>query len=338
MRWLHYVGLSIIFFYNTHGQNLLAQNSKVTQDYNSEITQNQTLKSSDSNLMFDPLSPITSYENNFENGGMEIFSLDFDISTFPGIDSKTLHTPHPYPGAFHKDSLREITAQIMHPIIIKPNGSLQFDEIVLVEPSIIHEDSDSKIPVDFVVVEGSSDKGNSWQALIPRYNSAMDVVWNHIFTRSIINNHSYGKGSESIFKHRSINLIDNKNFFEGDTIFIRFRLCSNQNLSGWGWAIDNIKIEQDLTDSRSLFSENFKIYPNPVDERLTVDCANIYGPEHVNLILSDQFGRTYYQENNVLASSIKHKIIDVSRLKTGIYLLTISDQKYFHFTRKVIKR
>jgi hypothetical protein len=338
MRWLHYIGLCIIFLYNTNGQNLLAQDNETTQVNNIEITQNQVLKNTNSNLMFEPLVPITAYENNFENGGMEIFSLDFDISTFPGIDSKTLHSPHPYPGAYHKDSLREITAQLMHPIIIKPNGSLQFDEIVLVEPSTIPEDSDSKNTGDFVVVEGSSDKGSSWQALTPKYNSGMDVVWNHIFTRSIINNHSYGKGNESIFMHRSINLIDNKNFFEGDTIFIRFRLCSNIDLSGWGWAIDNIEIKQDVVEGRNLFPENFKIYPNPIEERLIIDCANIYGPEHVDLMLADQFGRTYYHEKNVLASSIKHKIIDVSNLRSGMYLLTISDQKYFHKTRKVIKR
>jgi hypothetical protein len=337
MKWLNYVGLCIIFLYNTNGQNLLAQNNETTQGSNVGITHNQALKNTNSNLMFEPLSAITAYENNFENGGMEIFSLDFDISTIPGIDSKTLHTPHPYLGAFQKDSVRDITAQIMHPIIIRPNGNLQFDEIVLVEPTSIPVDSDSKNSGDFVVVEGSSDKGRSWQALTPKYNSSTDEVWNHIFTRSIINNHSFGKGSESIFKHRSINLIDNKNFFEGDTIFVRFRLSSNLDLSGWGWAIDNIEIKQDAIEAGNLLPEDFKIYPNPIDERLIVDCANIYGPEHVDLLLTDQFGRIYYQEKNVLASSIKHKIIDVSNLRSGMYLLTISDQKYFHKTRKVIK-
>jgi hypothetical protein len=164
------------------------------------------------------------------------------------------------------------------------------------------------------------------------------VVWNHIFTRSIINNHSFGKGCESIFKHRSINLSDNKNFFEGDTIFVRFRLCSNQDLSGWGWAIDNLEVKQDVIDGGPLFPENFKVYPNPIEDRLVIDCKNIYGPEHVDLILSDQFGRIYYHEKDVLASSIKQKTIDVSNLRSGVYLLSISDQKYFHKTRKVIKR
>lgn len=97
MRWLHYVGLCIIFLYNTNGQDLLAQDNNTAQANNNEITQDQELKNSNSMLMFEPLTPITAYENNFENGGMEIFSLDFDISTFPGIETKTLHTPHPYP-------------------------------------------------------------------------------------------------------------------------------------------------------------------------------------------------------------------------------------------------
>ena len=79
MRWLHYIGLCIIFLYNTNGQNLLAQDNETTQVNNIEITQSQVLKNTNSNLMFEPLVPITAYENNFENGGMEIFSLDFDI-------------------------------------------------------------------------------------------------------------------------------------------------------------------------------------------------------------------------------------------------------------------
>ena len=40
-------------------------------------------------------------------------------------------------------------------------------------------------------------------------------------------------------------MISNGNFVANDEIVIRFRLLSDQLVHGWGWAIDNIKIQID---------------------------------------------------------------------------------------------
>ncbi|MFM7488063.1 MAG: hypothetical protein ACKO13_14225, partial [Cytophagales bacterium] len=60
---------------------------------------------------------------------------------------------------------------------------------------------------------------------------------------SIISNISQGKGDPTLFKPRVLDLL--KNFKAGDEVLIRLRLFSDPGAAGWGWAIDNLKIQID---------------------------------------------------------------------------------------------
>ncbi|MCF6359097.1 MAG: T9SS type A sorting domain-containing protein [Draconibacterium sp.] len=316
MKWLQCIGFCIIMSYNVVGQN---------------ETYSLNLKSS-------LLGPVSSYLNNFEDGTLDIYSIDFEISNLPGITGKVLHTPQPYPVSDEDGGTRNLVAQLMHPIILNSEAVIKFDEIVLVEPSGLSTKSKESNSGDFVTVEASKNNGLTWYGLIEGYNSDVDVVWNHIFLNSIVNCQSWAEGTQSIFKKRRINLTDGINFFEGDTILVRFRLSSDHTINGWGWAIDNLAIEQSASIDDNLFSENFNIYPNPCNSTLHIDYSHIYGPDMVNLIITNMSGKIVYKEDQIAYKlNNSNKVIDLSGLSPGIYMLNITDNSYYSKTKKIIK-
>lgn len=315
MKWLQCIGFCIIMSYNVVGQNEIYS----------------------SNLNSSSSAPVSAYLNDFENETLDIYSNDFEISNLPGITGKVLHTRQPYPVSDVDGGIRNLVAQLMHPIILNSGAVIKFDEIVLVEPSELSIKTKEANSGDFVTVEASKNNGVTWHGLIEGYNSDVDVVWNHIFLNSIVNCRSCAEGTQSIFKQRKINLTDGINFFEGDTILVRFRLSSDHTINGWGWAIDNLAIEQSASIDDSLFSENFNIYPNPCKSFLHVDCSHIYGPDMVDLIITNISGKIIYEENQISCKLNNNKVIDLSGLSSGIYMLNITDNSYYSKTKKIIK-
>ena len=60
----------------------------------------------------------------------------------------------------------------------------------------------------------------------------------------------------------------------GDEVLIRFRLFSDESNTGWGWVIDNLHIQDEVTglEPDGLISK-LLVYPNPVtdDNALTIE-------------------------------------------------------------------
>ena len=70
-------------------------------------------------------------------------------------------------------------------------------------------------------------------------------------------------------------MLENENFQAGEEVFIRFRLFSDPEISGWGWAIDNLRIQDTQVSVEDFISNNdFQIFPNPVsNEIITVNAS-----------------------------------------------------------------
>ena len=65
--------------------------------------------------------------------------------------------------------------------------------------------------------------------------------------------------------------MDNDFFSEGDTILIRFRLFSDPYAHGWGWAIDNLRIQFVVSAPLTVLSPgNIAVYPNPFSSNFNV--------------------------------------------------------------------
>ncbi|NOS56956.1 MAG: T9SS type A sorting domain-containing protein [Cyclobacteriaceae bacterium] len=185
-----------------------------------------------------------SYQNNFDNLVSTDFFGDpqFTVSKPSGFDNGAIHTVHPYPEAGSGPNLNFIY-QLRIPIKVKAqDATIKFDEIVLVEPGTSNDFTNPDF-FDYVVVEGSKNGGTTWAPIANGYDSRDNGDWLTKYNSSIVSNISKGVGDPTLYRPRVLNLLNK--FVAGDEVVIRFRLFCDAGAAGWGWAIDNLKIQID---------------------------------------------------------------------------------------------
>lgn len=202
----------------------------------------------------------SSYQNNFNTASSDFFGDSFySIATPTGFTDGAIHSQHPYPSAtsLGKDSLNYVY-ELRVPIKLRAKGlaTMKYDEVVLVEPGKSGVTWPSVDFYDYVIVEGSKDGGVTWKYLVKGYDcndqSAWLAKWN---TNVDSNGNSLASGDNTLFKTRTIDMTSTGFFKENDVIVIRFRLYSDQLAYGWGWAIDNLKIQVDETPPTVLHNQ-----------------------------------------------------------------------------------
>ena len=80
---------------------------------------------------------------------------------------------------------------------------------------------------------------------------------------------------------------------------------------------------------------NAAVYPNPVSNQLTVEYYAENLLENLTLVISDILGKTVHKQ--VLDTATPSVNIDLSRLNTGIYLLSIQAQGKKRYIKKIVK-
>ncbi|MEQ1585352.1 MAG: T9SS type A sorting domain-containing protein [Cyclobacteriaceae bacterium] len=191
-----------------------------------------------------------SYSNDFNSPSSDFFGDNvFAISKPVDFSNEAIHTSHPYPAGTGTGSISNFIYQLRIPIRIKSaDATLKFDEIVLVEPGengSVFGDDDFW---DYVIVEGSKDGGINWKPLLDGYDSRAQAAWLTKFNSSTDTNNppnSTATGDPTLFRTRTIDMLATGDFAAADEIVIRFRLNTDQLVVGWGWAIDNLKIQID---------------------------------------------------------------------------------------------
>ncbi|MBW6536540.1 MAG: T9SS type A sorting domain-containing protein [Mariniphaga sp.] len=287
---------------------------------------------------FQSLEPVNSYFSDFETGSSDFVVADFNISRMVGFSDNILHTVHPYPLSAVKDEKFNLIAQLKYPVILQVGGEMHFDEVVLVEPGEKGTDFSEDLFWDFVIVEGSKDNGFTWIPFSPGYDSGSNENWESAFLNSTVNNKSQAVGNQNMFLKNVIYLTDDTGFSEGDTVLFRFRLTSDHSLNGWGWAIDNLEIQTRLaTDSDLIAQKSIHVYPNPFDNKFFVDFSTIENSDRIEVSVTDIFGKTIYKKEGTV-SSVGPELIELSGVKSGIYLLKVTDGKKVLFAKKMIKK
>src|SRR5512133_1019136 len=75
-------------------------------------------------------------------------------------------------------------------------------------------------------------------------------------------NSSY-MGTESMLLKHTIFYRPSDKITAGDTLLIRFRLFSDPYANGWGWAIQDLKLNALIDASEKRESPELSAYPNP---------------------------------------------------------------------------
>jgi len=245
-------------------------------------------------------------------------SADFSIIEEEGFTSGALHSMHPYANGTGANNESNYTIELKFPITIDAAFPvMSFDEIALIEAGQAGSVFGDNNFFDYVIVEGSKDAGNSWQPLVDGYDNRSDADWAEVYNENInATGDSESVGDASLYRNREINMLENGNFAAGDEILIRFRLFADEAAFGWGWVIDNLKIQID-DEGPSIIHRHLDyasslddiIISARVNDNVAVDSVGLLirvnGQEQDPIELTAQEGENY---------SIN---LDISSLQTG---------------------
>lgn len=283
-------------------------------------------------------NPIGGYFNDFNNPTNDFIISDFKIYTETGFENGSLHSLHPYPSPNKNNTNINYTTLLKYPIILKETGTMSYDEVVLVEPGEILSQFGDADFWDYVIIEGSKDFGKTWLPLANGYDSGDNSTWKTNYNKDVVNQISNAVGIPDWYVNREIKLLENGNFKANDTILIQFRLFSDPYAHGWGWTIDNLRVQTPVsTPSVVLSPGNILIYPNPFNDilnitvqaknnidELTIEIINLYGQKIVSTQNKNVFGEIKLENN-------------LSYLASGMYFVVVKENGKQVYSKKIIR-
>lgn len=285
-------------------------------------------------------NPVKEYSNNFDTPTNDFITNDFSINTPANFDNGTFNSIHPYESTGQNEVYYQYTAELKYPIILKNGGIIEYDEVVLVEPGEPGVVFGGEKFWDFVIVEGSIDNGKNWLPLIDGYDSGANESWKTAYNEGLSGKNSATVGKKELFVNRRFAL-NNKGLFKtGDTIYLRFRLESDAGAYGWGWCIDNLKIQDPLTSLASaIFSPGELIfYPNPVNDLLVFHGSFSTNTDHVKLSLYNNLGQLVIEKDLDVIGNMITENIDMKNFKPGLYFVSVDFENGQKISRKIVKR
>ncbi|HSH20922.1 MAG TPA: T9SS type A sorting domain-containing protein, partial [Draconibacterium sp.] len=111
-------------------------------------------------------------------------------------------------------------------------------------------------------------------------------------------------------------------------------------LAELGWTINPLVIEElekSAFKEEIVENENLNVYPNPFSGSLTFDCENINNQTSVDIKITDLMGSTIYQETMYNLEYNPKLKVDLSTVKPGIYLASLTDSNLKTITKRIIK-
>ncbi len=282
---------------------------------------------------------IPFYVNDFEDN-LTDFDGDFSITQPTGFSDNAIHSTHPYPNAGLENTLNFVY-NLSFPIVVRRTEALiEFDEIVLVEPASAGAQFGDLEFWDFVIVEGRKIEESEWIPLLNGYDSAADPAWLSTYNGGLNGQDSNASGNENLYRPRTIDIQNRGDFVEGDTILIRFRLFSDPFAFGWGWAIDNLKIQDTQVSIEEFIAEqDFMTYPNPIGDQALFVEANFKQPvEEINLVVTNIHGQEIIRQNYSSKRQRFVESLDMQPLPKGVYMLTLFLDNQEQISRRIVKQ
>lgn len=251
----------------------------------------------------------------------------FSITTPSGFSNAAIHSQHPYPDGADENDESNYIYQLLVPIRVQESSTeatVKFDEIVLVEPGEEDAVFGEAEFYDYVVVEGSKDGGTTWIPLADGYDARANTLWlNAYLSETDDDGNSLAVGTSSLFRSRVLNL--RNQFAGGDVVQLRFRLFADQAAHGWGWAIDNLRIQDTVTGVADELQAagGFSIFPNPSSGRFTVQARLAKATPGLQVVVRNVLGQEVLRKAVRETPGQLHETIDLGNLANGLYLVSL---------------
>ncbi len=259
------------------------------------------------------------YLNNFDTISSDFTGNGFTIKAEGNLTSPAIHSLHDYA------KKTTYTYTLTTPIkVANENAFLEYDDIAIVEPGDPGKKFGDTEFWDYVVVEGSKD-GNTWIPIEDGYDSQYKAEWLAAYNSKTL-------PTPSMYAHHKVNLL---NKFKGkDVILIRFRLFSDDEAVGWGWAIDNLSIQPNgivgVSNSNEVPTEYSleQNFPNPFNPETTIKFS-LPLQSRVKLEIIDVLGRVVATlvDSNLDAGSYTYHW-NASDFASGVYVYKITANNF----------
>jgi hypothetical protein len=268
------------------------------------------------------------YENDFEEGISDFLTTEFFHDKPVGFNSFGLHSEHPYRSPNSDDTYYNFYAQLRIPIrLSNDNSFMSFDEIAYIEPGeegTVFGDDEFW---DYVIVEGSKDDGKTWHQFIDGWDCRAYNIWDENYRSGFLpgSNDSQAIPKEEEKQYRLLNMLEDPYFQAGDIVLIRFRLLSDPYARGWGWMIDNLRI-QGTTSVKDypMIPEGINIYPVPSTGLLNVSIQMKESVDQLQVDIMDLTGRELLAERFSYPDASFNGQFDISHLPNGVYLMKLT--------------
>lgn len=268
--------------------------------------------------------PVDLYSDDFSSD-LNNFYGDFSITKPTGFSDNAIHSPHPYPVSTELDQAMDLVYTLLVPIVVSAENSLiSFREVVLIEPGV-GDDYLNPAFKDYVIVEGALRGSQEWMPLLTGYDSRTHTQWLDYYNSQLNKGNSNAIGTLNYFKDRRIDLLNT--FTSGQEVLVRFRLHSDGEGRGWGWAIDNLTIQGEIVSIDQLIESKEMLYPNPTTGM-------------VSLTLPGVTALSLYRTDGNLAGTVRRDDYTMSfnlgEMAAGLYLVRYSDGKRVYYQKLVI--
>lgn len=279
-------------------------------------------------------SAVKTYKNDFNSATTDFATVGFSITQPSGFDNGALHSIHPYKNGGGYGYETSWAAQLLVPIILdNDTATIEFDEIVLVEPGEQGSTFGDDDFYDYVVVEGSLD-GISWYPFEDGYDATAETAWQNAFNSRAIDGplgsqDSGGTATKALFKSRKINMLagDYYPFELGDEVLIRFRLRSDQLTAGWGWTIDNLKIQVPPPPPVTSIvpeekEELLAVSPNPTPDFVQIK-ATLPKVGEVRMEILGTKGEKVMEQEFTTTDRLFYQKVDIKDFTAGTYFVRL---------------
>jgi hypothetical protein len=274
---------------------------------------------------------LEGYTTDFTGDAASDFINDgFSVYKPTGFVHYGLNSRHPYESPEDNTKTIEYTSILRHPMKFNESGILvSFNEIVLVEPGETGSVFGSDQFYDYVIVEGSKNFGKKWFKLADGYDSRFFKTWETAYNSLTDGMNSTAVGKESMLNKHNIFYSPSGNISAGDTMLIRFRLFSDPFANGWGWLIEDLKINPLVDAVEEIQSDMpLTIYPNPGHGIIRIRSEQ-GGIEYGKPISYSIFSTSGICVKSDYLHGVMENVIDLSDHPAGIYIILLKGDHLF---------
>jgi hypothetical protein len=268
-------------------------------------------------------STISSYSTDFSDAAFDFFNIGFDISKPAGFSKYGLNSKHPYESPEDNNKSIEYTSMLRHPVKFDKSGILvNFNEVVLVEPGTAGSVYGSPDFFDYVIVEGSKNFGKSWFGLTAGYDCRLFPSWETAYNSRIVGDNSTFVGTEAMLQKHTLLYRPSDKISVGDTLLVRFRLFSDPFANGWGWVIEDLKINPLIDAVTEIENHPVNVYPNPGNGiiKISIDIPGIENFKPLHYTIFNAAGICLV---NTTTSGYSETLVNISDYPAGMYVIVL---------------